>query len=163
MDGLRRFLSTSAGKVLGILILIVAASAFYLQLREFFRPAALAAVRTQVFIDAETGKAFEHELVKGEMIPIVSPDTGKNTGYPAELCYWTKDGGVKTDPTAVLLNIYRGKSGPTFCPDCGRLVVGHNPMAVAGNKPPPTQQEYELMHQAPVQYAPAQSTDRNRN
>jgi hypothetical protein len=67
-----------------------------------------------------------------------------NTGYPAEACYWTADGGTKTEPTWVLMNAVLGKPGPTFCPDCGRLVVARNPMPGPGVKPPPTQQE--LLH-----------------
>ena len=79
-------------------------------------------------------------------MPVLSPFSGKNTGYPAELCYWTKDGSIKTDPTPVLLNTYIGDNSPTFCPDCGRLVVGHNPRAVAGAHAPPTKQEWESKH-----------------
>jgi len=74
-------------------------------------------------------------------MPVLAP-SGKNTGYEAELCYWTKDGKPKETPTPVLLNIYKGIKGPTFCPDCGRLVVGHNPPAMEGAKPPPTKDEY---------------------
>lgn len=102
----------------------------------------VAAERERIFIDSQTGKAFNHEMVLGETIPVEAPSGGK-TGYPAELCYWTKDGQPKKDPTAVLLNSWIGKPGPTFCPDCGRLVVPRNPMAMPGMRPPPTQEEYE--------------------
>lgn len=74
--------------------------------------------------------------------PVKCPDTGKETGYEAELCYWTKDGHPKDEPIPVLLNKYKGDPGPTFCPDCGRLVVYHNPLAVEGHTPPPTEEEY---------------------
>jgi hypothetical protein len=103
-----------------------------------------AASRDRTYICAETGKAFRHKLKAGDIVPIDSPHSGKRTGYPAELCYWTADGGTKPDPTPVLLNSYAGKSGPTFCPDCGRLVVGLNPPPVAGADPPPKQNEYAL-------------------
>jgi len=43
----------------------------------------------------------------------------------------------------VLLNEATGKPGPTFCPDCGRFVVPHNPSPQMSPKPPPTKQEYE--------------------
>ncbi len=79
-------------------------------------------------------------------IPVKSPFTGKETGYKAELCFWTKDGSTKTDPTAVLMNDDVGKPGPTFCPDCGRLVVHHNPVPGPHSKPPPTREEYEAEH-----------------
>jgi hypothetical protein len=81
----------------------------------------------------------------GQSIPIKAP-SGNNSGYPAELCYWTKDGQAKTDPTPVLLNVLVGKPGPTFCPDCGRLVVGHNPRPGAGVKAPMTQEEWKKRH-----------------
>ena len=75
-------------------------------------------------------------------VPAKAP-SGGNTGYPSEKCYWTKDGKIKTEPTYVLLNIYKNSSEPTFCPDCGRLVVSHNPAPVAGRSAPPTKGEYQ--------------------
>jgi hypothetical protein len=99
-----------------------------------------------VFMNAETGYVFHAKLKPDMTIPVVCPDTGKATGYMPETCYWTKDGHVKDDPTYVLLNMYKGVSGPTFCPDCGRLVVLHNPPAVEGRRPPPTQDEYNAEH-----------------
>ena len=96
----------------------------------------------RVFIDSESMKPFNYELKLNDTIPVSSPFSGKKTGYPAELCYWTKDGKIKEEPTAVLLNETVGKTGPTFCLDCGRLVVGHNPRPAADSTPPPTQAEY---------------------
>src|SRR5262252_3895942 len=103
-------------------------------------PASISAHR--VFIDADTNKPFNIELKTGMTVPVASPYSGKNTGFPAEMCYWTKDGQPKDTPTPVLLNSYKGSHDPTFCPDCGRLVVGHNPHPMPGSKPPPTAQEY---------------------
>jgi hypothetical protein len=103
-------------------------------------PASVSAHR--VFIDAETMKSFNCELKAGMTLPVASPYSGKNTGFPAEMCYWTKDGRPADDPTPVLLNSYKGSRDPTFCPDCGRLVVPHNPHPMPGSKPPPTAQEY---------------------
>jgi hypothetical protein len=96
------------------------------------------------YVCAETGKPFKHRSELGESPPVLSPYTGRNTGYPAEPCFWTADGSPKSDPTWVILNQSLGKSGPTFCPDCGRLVVGHNPAPGPGVRTPPTQQE--LLH-----------------
>lgn len=96
----------------------------------------------RVFIDATTGKSFNHTIERGETIPVEAPSGGK-TGYEAELCFWTKDGQAKDDPTYVLLNEYTGEDGPTFCPDCGRRVVGRNPPPDARSEPPPTREEYE--------------------
>ena len=50
---------------------------------------------------------------------------------------------AKDKPTPVLLNQYVNKPGPTFCPDCGRLVRMHNPGPAVGVKPPPTKAEYD--------------------
>ena len=96
----------------------------------------------RVFICAETKKAYNVTLKQGMKIPYDSPYSGKATGYPAELCYWTKDGKIKQDPTPVLLNSYAGKPEPTFCPDCGRLVTIRNPFPEPGSTPPPTQADY---------------------
>ncbi|HVX83452.1 MAG TPA: hypothetical protein VH253_01410 [Phycisphaerae bacterium] len=102
---------------------------------------------TRWFVDAETHQAFQKKLALGMTVPVKSPYTNRATGYPAELCYWTKDGKPKKDPTPVLLNSEVGIDGPTFCPDCGRLVVGRNPAPEARMKAPPTQEEYERSHQ----------------
>ena len=96
----------------------------------------------RMFIDSETGKPFPHRIEIGDPIPTKAP-SGKMTGYPAEACYWTKDGKPKTDPTWVFVpSVWKGTKGPTFCPDCGRLVVGHNPPASPDRSPPPTKEEY---------------------
>ncbi|RIK65477.1 MAG: hypothetical protein DCC65_12400 [Planctomycetota bacterium] len=80
------------------------------------------------FYCVEARKPFDYDIKEGEKWPIVSPYTGKATGYPAEKCYWTKDGKRTEEPTYVVLNETLGKSGDTICPVCGRLVIGHNPM-----------------------------------
>lgn len=103
---------------------------------------AAASSTDRIFICSETGKTFRHTISIGETMPVKSPHSGKNTGYEPELCYWTADGQPKPDPTYVLLNDAVGKSGPTFCPDCKRLVVGLNPPAAPGMKPPPKESEY---------------------
>ncbi|HRK32576.1 MAG TPA: hypothetical protein PLD59_16045 [Tepidisphaeraceae bacterium] len=97
----------------------------------------------RVFICSETGKTFRYTLKVGDMTPVKSPHSGKETGYEPERCYWTADGKPKPEPTYVLLNAAVGKPGPTFCQDCKRLVVGLNPPAGAGEQPPPTEQEYK--------------------
>ncbi len=99
------------------------------------------------YIDDKTGEAFKHANALGESIPIKAP-SGDYTGYPTEACYWTKDGQVSDKPTRVLLNEAHGLPGPTFCPVCGRLVEEHNPRAMAGKRPPPTQEEWKATEQA---------------
>lgn len=99
--------------------------------------------RDGLYIDSATGKPFHHQIQEGDRIPLPAP-SGGNTGYPAELCFWNKDGTIRTEPVPVLLNEYLGKRQPTFCPDCGRLVVSHNPSPQEGDKAPPTVSEYAM-------------------
>ncbi|MEZ6241987.1 MAG: hypothetical protein R3B57_02995 [Phycisphaerales bacterium] len=83
----------------------------------------------RTMIDAKTGEVFEDmRLPTGAPIPYTNPKTGEATLYAAEACYWNKDGTAKLTPTYVLLNQYKGESGQTICPDCGRRVVPHNPL-----------------------------------
>ncbi len=138
---MREWLDSTGGKIVAGALILVAAVAVVYVVRNTFGPSADATdANTRIFIDAETGKPFRHELKLGDTIPLKAP-SGKESGYQAELCYWTGDGKIKTDPTPVLLNELVGKPGPTFCPDCKRLVVPHNPMPQSGSKPPPTQAE----------------------
>jgi len=141
LEKLRNFFRSPAGiGVAAILVLIGAVFAFN-AIRGFTTSEASEMSANRVFIDATTGKSYSIELKVGMPFPAPAP-SGGNTGYPAEACYWTKDGHVKKDPTYVLLNIYKGSKEPTFCPDCGRLVVAHNPEAREGMKAPPTKENY---------------------
>ena len=79
----------------------------------------------------------------GDKPPVKCKKCGKMAAYQAETCYWIKDASgewkAKKKPTYVL---WKKRVNPeteekTFCPDCGREVVGHNP-------PPPE----ELMEAA---------------
>lgn len=149
MEKLREFLESLAGKITCGVLILLAVLALFFAIRNASGPSAAAAISAdRVFICSETLKSFKHELKRGESIPVRSPYSGKDTGYPAELCYWTKEGRVKKEPDAVLLKSYLGESGPTFCPSCGRLVVGHNPRPHEGSTPPPTQEEYAAKHHA---------------
>ena len=141
MAGVREFFQTPAGKgVAGVFVAVAVCAAGYVLLHGN-GSAEIDALNTRYFVDAENGKSFSANLEKAT-VPMTSPFSGKKTAWPAELCYWTKDGKPKTDPTPVLLNEYKGKQEPTFCPDCGRLVVGHNPQPSPNGRPPPTQAEY---------------------
>jgi len=144
--GLRGVINSGAGKAAAgaVAVISIAAAAWAIH-RVFGRSDAAVASQDRVFICTQTGRIFRHRLGMSDTLPIRSPHSGKPTGYPAELCYWTADGHVKRDPTALLLNSYRGDAEPTFCPDCGRLVVRHNPYAAADAKPPPTRQEHKAM------------------
>ncbi len=90
------------------------------------------ASRIRAVIDAETGEVLpEFRIRDGTSIPWRNPKTGRDTLYPATECFWTADGKAKLEPTYVLLNEYVGKPGPTYCPECGRVVVPHNPLPPA--------------------------------
>lgn len=108
--------------------------------------AAIAASTRGQYVCAETGKPFTLTIESGMTLPVYSPHSGKKTGYPAELCYWTSDGQTRKEPVPVLLNSYLGKDGPTFCPDCGRLVRARNPQPVPGF-PPPMREQYKQMEE----------------
>lgn len=142
MAGLREYLNSPAGKwiVGGAVLLIVVVAVVVL--RGMMGPSLGQDVAGASFIDAATGQEFKHTVKVGDKIPIRAP-SGKDTGYLAEMCYWGKDGKPKDTPSYVLLNQYVNKPEPTFCPDCGRLVVPMNPRAAAGQKPPPTEAEYK--------------------
>jgi hypothetical protein len=95
----------------------------------------------------ETGATFQVSTAMGSST--INPKNNK-PGFPVELCWWTKDGKIRADkPYPVLLNQYVNKPGPTFCPDCGRLVVQHNPSPLVPDSrqtPPPTKEEYARRH-----------------
>lgn len=146
MTWLTNLLEKPAGKTMAVVLFVGAIAAAGYAVKNALMPSAVSFERHRVFIDSTDLKPFNHDLVKGESIPVDAPSGGK-TGYPAELCFWTKDGQPKTDPTPVLLNSWIGKPEPTFCPDCGRLVVPNNPPAVAGLRPPPTEEQYKRYHQ----------------
>lgn len=152
MEALRQFFKTPAGRVVAIALVVCALGVMFYSIREVFggNPAS-ATSRERQFICAQTRKSFVYELERGDVIPVKSPYSGANTGYPAELCFWTADGTVKTKPTLVLLNQYAGSAGPTFCPDCKRLVVGHNPPPEPGGTPPPTEEQHTARSKGPVQ------------
>jgi hypothetical protein len=148
---MREWLDSTGGKIAAGLFLLVAAVGVFLGVRNFFGPRSeVAAANQRWFIDASTGKRFSHDLKAGETFPVRAP-SGQNAGYPAELCYWTKDGRPKDDPTPVLMKMWKGEEGPTFCPDCGRLVRPHNPKPKPGDKPPPTEAEYKQRRGSPNQ------------
>jgi hypothetical protein len=139
---MRDFLSSSTGKVIsfGLCAVMIVVAAWVIVTS--FRDPNVASANERYFIDSKTGQSFQHTLKNGESIPIRAPSGGE-TGYPGELCYWTAEGKPKDEPTVVLLKSWLAESGPTFCPDCKRLVVGHNPAPGPGMRPPPTQAEYK--------------------
>jgi len=141
MAGLREFFESSKGKSIALIAGVVLLVVLFVVIWSNLGSEATEISRDRMYIDATTGKAFEHTLKAGDVMPVKAP-SGQNTGYPAEPCYWTADGKIKDKPTPVLLNSYVGKPGPTFCPDCGRLVVMHNPPPMVGAKPPPTKAEW---------------------
>lgn len=141
MDKLRQFFQTRAGVATAGVLLLLALGVMVWVVRSVTTSDAEAFAGNRWFVDAQTGKPFRADLEAGMAFPIKAP-SGGNTGYPAVMCYWTKDGKIRTEPYPVLLKSWVGKSGPTFCPDCGRLVSERPRLPMPGSKPPPTEAEY---------------------
>ncbi len=113
----------------GLALCLALAIFVVLRLTMWAEATASDASRSRVVVDAETGEVVQaFHIEDNSAYPWVNPKTGKKTLYPPEHCYWTKDGNAKLEPTYVLLNEIAGKPGKTFCPDCGREVVIHNPL-----------------------------------
>jgi hypothetical protein len=149
IEQFRRFVSTAAGKtVICVFVLGLLALAVY-SVKAFLNGDTPESAIYSTYIDAETGQSFRHKNEIGDTIPLKSPFSGKNVGKPAEACYWNKDGTIRSEPYWLLLNSQLGKPEPTFCPDCGRLVVARNPKPEPGSKPPPTKDEWVASHSSP--------------
>src|SRR4051812_40733578 len=106
MAGLREFINTSGGRIAAAALVIIALAAAVFMFRNSFGASSdVAAANDRVFIDATTGKPFSRELRPGMTVPIDAP-FGKKSGYPAEMCWWTKDGKIRKEPYPVLLNMW---------------------------------------------------------
>ena len=138
MEQLHRWLSSTGGRIIVSVVALAAVVAAGVAVRTFVGGDTPDSAHYSMFICTETGKVFRHRNQLGDVHPILSPHSGKSTGVIAEPCFWTAAGGTKPEPTWVLLNEAAGKAGATFCPDCGRLVVGHNPAPGPGVPNPPT-------------------------
>src|SRR4051794_12781110 len=110
MHKVREFLRSSAGKITAAVLTLVAIVLLISSIRSNLGASDVATLsRSRIYICSETGKTFNYDVMKyGSKMPVKSPYTGRETAYPAELCYWTKDGKVKKDPTYVLLKQYTG-------------------------------------------------------
>ena len=141
LEKIRTFFQTKAGAATAGIIALLSLLLAVFAVKSSFTSEAESLSTHRIYVDTN-GKPFKVTIEAG--VSVKAPDGGP--AYPAELCYWTKDGKVKDSPTAVLLNLYVNKPGPTFCPDCGRLVVPNNPFPLPGTKPPPTKEEYTARH-----------------
>jgi hypothetical protein len=136
--GVREYLQSRGGKNIAIAVVIIGVLAAGISIWSNVRPSdEMADASAPVFINLQ-GQTKRITMEVGKPIP--------DGWYKAELCYWTKDGHPKATPTYVLMNRYRNKPEPTFCPDCGRMVRDHNPPAGPDVKPPPTELEYKSRH-----------------
>lgn len=143
LERIRNWTQSTGGRVACVAIGVAGVVALAFALRSYFGDSAAASASSgRVFVCAETGKPFSYTLVRGDTVPVTSPHSKKNTGFPAEMCSWTADGQVRSEPIPVLLEEYRGRKEPTFCPDCGRRVVVRNPPAMPGAKAPATKAEF---------------------
>ena len=93
----------------------------------------LADANTLTCICGETEEVFQIPMEEDTPgFPLTHPKTGKDTLWPAEICYWNECG---PKGTAVLMNEYRlrtegkspNKAKPTECPNCGHIVRFRNP------------------------------------
>jgi hypothetical protein len=135
-SGIREFLDSPKGKAIAFSLVGVGLLAVGISLWANMSPASeIQDANNPLYINAQTGQQKRLSISVGQSVP--------DGWYKAEWCYWTKDGKPTEKATPVLLNKYKGSNTPTFCPECGRLVVDHNPPAVAGDRPPPTQAEYK--------------------
>jgi hypothetical protein len=138
----REFLNSGKGKgIAAALVVIVVAFLGYSLLARLGPDEVTAIANKPMAICSQTGRTFRVTLERGMTFPAESPYSGSKTGYPAEACYWNADGSIRKEPYYVLLNGYVGKPGPTFCPDCQRLVYPQSVAPQPGDKPPPTKAE----------------------
>lgn len=122
---------TIAMAIGGGIVLLVAAVLIFRAIASFGSSAG-ADSRRRTAVDSLSGEVFKGYAIKdGDTWPWKNPKTGDRTLYPAEMCFWTKEGEATLEPTHVILNEVLGIEGPTMCPDCGREVVTHNPMPPA--------------------------------
>jgi hypothetical protein len=144
LNRFQEWLHTAVGRITVVGVLIIALADTGWSMMRYFGPnAAQQYSNAPLFIDSVTGKTFHYQLKIGDTIPVLSPFTGRNTGYPAAFSYWSKSGRILAHPEPVLLNTWLGKRGPTFAPLSGRLVVADEKPPRPGSTPPPTKAQYE--------------------
>jgi len=111
--------------VLAVVVAVLVVAGAYRLWSATGNPAAVAA-NTRTLMDSETRELVQvHVDEQLGAFPLVNPKTGRRTLYPTEVCYASTcaaQGG-----THVILNVYLGKEGPTYCPACGAVVRFHNP------------------------------------
>src|SRR5687768_14071923 len=96
IEKLQRFLKTAGGRITAAVLFVAAITfAAWSYMGATAGSRFVAGSNDRIFVCAETGKPFYYTIKMGDSIPVMSPHSGKQSGYPAELCYWTPDGGVK--------------------------------------------------------------------
>ena len=143
IEKIRAFLEGDGGKITAVAVLLVGLVVAFFSFRSNLTNDIARTSARRTYVCGETGKPFAHTLTVGETAPVKSPHSGKKTGYPGVECYWTPDGRIKSEPTWLLLNSTLGKPGPTFCPDCDRLVTPDSTLPVPGETPPPLRSQYK--------------------
>jgi hypothetical protein len=71
----------------------------------------------------EQGGQFANFTIPDSAPPWTNPKTGAKDLWPAEQCWWTKTGEVRSEP--FLVKVLPETS--VTCPDCGRRVTLRNP------------------------------------
>lgn len=136
LERIRQFLTTGAGKIASIVIVVLMLGLVVYSYKSTFSND-FRIPDHFTYIDSESNRTFEFDRSEGMKSPVKSPFTGKMTGYPASPCYWTKDGKIRKEPFWVLANRTKGVQEPTYCPDCDRLVDEQANEPYPGTEPPP--------------------------
>src|SRR5438105_1513077 len=106
-NSLRSFFEGPAGKATGIGLAIIGIVAIAQSIRSNLGASDAARLsQSRHYVDAVTGKDFEAPVIPGTTDPVKAP-SGGNTGYPAEECWWTRDGKIRSSPYYVLLKMYK--------------------------------------------------------
>src|SRR4051794_29559264 len=105
MDGdTSGFFQTKIGRVVSFVIVCLALAVLaYFVIPLVARSGSEATTANErIYADAsfDPPPPFKIKLHPGMQTPFLPPLPQKQTGSPAELCYWTKDGKPKTEPTA---------------------------------------------------------------
>src|SRR5688572_26366206 len=108
IDRLREFFKSPAG--MAIAAVLVAIGLFFAvgAIRGFITTEAESLSSDRMFVDVKTNEPFSMDLEVGMKIPVKAPSGGE-TGYPAEICEWNKDGSKRSEPFYVALNTWQGK------------------------------------------------------
>ena len=115
--------------VLTVVAVLAVGYAGYSIMSAFGTPDDIREANTRILRDSNTGELVAVEItLDTPPYPLKNKSTGTNTLYPTEVC-WARECGNLPEGTRVILNAWLKKDGPTYCQNCGALVVPRNPDA----------------------------------